>query len=147
MVDPEQQEEKSYPFLEGRVDDVMATEPLIVAEDVPISKLINIFTEYQFCGMPVVNSKGNLVGVVRDSDLMSIFARKEPSTVRFHKVKDIMHVPPFTINQGDTVQKAISKMFSDGTRFQVVIDKNRDIVGVVTRIDLVKAIRFRSENS
>ncbi|MBN1288534.1 MAG: CBS domain-containing protein [Actinobacteria bacterium] len=147
MFDTEQQDENTYPYLEGRVDDVMATEPLIVVEDEPIQKLIEIFIEYQFCGMPVVNSKGNLVGVVRDSDLVSIFARKEPATVKSSKVKDIMHVPPFTIGLGDTVQKAVSKMFADGTRFLVVIDKNKDIVGVVTRIDLVKAIRFREDDN
>ncbi|MBN2168288.1 MAG: CBS domain-containing protein [Actinobacteria bacterium] len=147
MGDPERKDENAYPFLEGKVDDVMATEPLFVVEDESIQKLIDIFIEYQFCGMPVVNSRGDLVGVVRDSDLVSIFARKEPTTVRSSKVKDIMHVPPFTITLGDTVQKAVSKMFSDGTRFLVVVDKNKDIAGVVTRIDLVKAIRFREDDS
>jgi len=37
------------------------------------------------------------------------------------------------------------KMFVDGTRFLVVVGERGSILGVVTRIDLIKGIRWRDE--
>jgi CBS domain-containing protein len=54
-----------------------------------------------------------------------------------------MHVPPLVIGASETVQRATMKMFVDGTRFLVVVGEGGSILGVVTRIDLIKGIRWR----
>jgi CBS domain-containing protein len=136
-------EDESYPYLGGKVEDVMTPDPLVVLENESLSRLIDVFTRSQFHGLPVVNSDYDLVGVVRDTDLMSIFARKEPASMKFKAVKDVMQQPPLVIAPGETIQKAIIKMFADGTRFLVVLDKDRYILGVVTSIDLVSGIRWK----
>lgn len=56
-----------------------------------------------------------------------------------------MHVPPLTIGPSETIQRATMKMFVDGTRFLVVVGERGSILGVVTRIDLIKGIRWRDE--
>jgi CBS domain-containing protein len=136
---------EAYPYLGGKVEDVMTPDPLVVLEDESLTRLIEVFAKSKFHGLPVINAKYELVGVVRDTDLMSIFARKEPGTVGFRTVKDVMQKPPLVIVPGETIQKAIMKMFADGTRFLVVVDKERCIVGVVTSIDLVRGIRWRRD--
>lgn len=136
-------EDESYPYLGGKVEDVMTPDPLVVLEDESLARLIEVFAKSKFHGLPVVNSKYDLVGVVRDTDLMSIFARKEPASVRFRTVKDVMQKPPYVIAPDTTIQGAIMKMFSDGTRFMVVLDKDKCIQGVVTSIDLVRGIRWK----
>ena len=72
-----------------------------------------------------------------------MFARKEPTTVKSHTAGDIMHTPPLVISPEETIQRAVMKMFADGTRFLVVVEKERNILGVVTRIDLMKGIRWK----
>jgi signal-transduction protein with cAMP-binding, CBS, and nucleotidyltransferase domain len=54
-----------------------------------------------------------------------------------------MHVPPFIISQDATIQRAALKMFVDGTRFLVVVGERQKIKGIVTRIDLIKGIRWK----
>lgn len=138
-------EKETYPYLGGKVEDVMTVNPMTIGEDAPMTKLIDAFAKYKFHGLPVVNEKGDLAGLVRDSDLMSIFARKEPAAVKFKEVKDIMQVPPFVIGPEESIQQAVYKMFADGTRILVVTEKDRSIIGVVTRIDLIRGIRWREE--
>lgn len=138
-------EGEAYPYLGGKVEEVMTADPLVILEDESLGRLVEVFAKSKFHGLPVVNSKCELVGVVRDTDLLSIFARKEPVGVRFKTVKDVMQKPPYVIVPGETIQKAIMKMFADGTRFLVVVDKERCIVGVVTSIDLVRGIRWRRD--
>jgi predicted transcriptional regulator len=135
-------EPKTQFHLQGRVQDVMTPEPVTVNQDETIKRLLEMFKTYKFHGLPVVDERGKLVGIIRDKDIISIFARKEPATIIYEKVRDIMHTPPLTIEASETIQKAIIKMFADQTRFLVVTDKQKNIVGVVTNIDLIKGIHW-----
>lgn len=131
------------PYLTGKVEDVMTIDPLTIAEDEPIPALVDLFLSHHFHGVPVVNSEGRLVGIARDSEILALFVAKEPFVVKSTTVGDIMHRPPFTISPDATIQRAATKMFVDGTRFLVVVGEGNKIRGIVTRIDLIKGIRWK----
>lgn len=137
------EETKGQLYLKGIVEDVMSREPVVVREDESLATLVELFKQHSFHGYPVVDAAGRLVGIVRDTDVISIFARKEPGSVAYGRVKDIMYTPPLVIESTETIQKAILKMFADQTRFEAVVDKGKNIVGVVTRTDLVKGVHWR----
>ncbi len=137
------EEERAHLYLKGTVEDVMSKNPMAVQEEEGLGTLIELFKQHSYHGYPVINVKGQLVGIVRDTDIISIFARRDPATVAYEKVRDIMQSPPLAIEATETIQKAILKMFADQTRFEVVVDKDRNIVGVVTRTDLVRGIHWK----
>lgn len=134
--------EERYPYLEGKVEDVMSREPICVRKDDSLERLVEMFKTYKFHGLPVLDEGGRLVGVVRDTDITSIFARRDPASRLYQKVEDVMQKPPPTIGLKDSIQNAIMKMFRDQSRFLVVTDEENKMVGVVTRIDLIGGIRF-----
>jgi len=137
------EQSQKQPYLTGKVEDVMTPDPLTIAEDEPISSLVDLFLSHHFHGMPVVNAEGRLVGIARDSEVLAMFVTREPFVVKSRTVGDIMHVPPFTISQDATIQRAALKMFVDGTRFLVVVGEGQKIKGIVTRIDLIKGIKWK----
>lgn len=137
------EEDKGHLYLKGSVEDVMSRDPVVVREDESLADLVDLFKRHSFHGYPVVNAAGKLVGIVRDTEVISIFARKEPGTVAFGRVKDIMYTPPLAIESTETIQKAILKMFADQTRFETVVDKEKHIVGVITRTDLVRGVYWK----
>ncbi|WP_287152976.1 CBS domain-containing protein [Candidatus Solincola tengchongensis] len=130
-------------YLEGKVEDVMTRQPVCARVDESLERLVELFKTHKFHGLPVLDEEGRLVGVVRDTDITAIFARKDPASRVYRRVEDIMHRPPPSINLKDSIQNAIMKMFADQSRFLVVTDEEGKMVGVVTRIDLIKGIRFR----
>lgn len=136
-------EERAHLYLRGTVEDVMSRNPIVVQEEEGLAVLVETFKKHSFHGFPVVNVEGKLVGIVRDTDVISIFASKEPASMVYEKVKDIMYSPPLVIESTETIQKAILKMFADQTRFETVIDKDKNIVGVVTRTDLIKGVHWK----
>jgi CBS domain-containing protein len=127
-------------YLEGRVEDVMSVNPVLINKEEGLDRLLDIFKTYHFHGFPVVDDRGDLVGIVRDTDLISIFARRDPASRSYSKVEDVMISPPLVIESKATIQTAIMKMFSDQTRFLAVVDENKKLIGIVTRVDLVKGI-------
>jgi len=131
------------PYLAGRVEDVMVTDPITIAEEEPIFALVELFLNHHYHGVPVTDSGGRLVGVARDAEVLALFATREPFVGQYRNVSDIMHTPPFVIGPKETIQRAAMKMFIDGTRFLVVVGENNQIIGVVTRIDLIKGIKWK----
>ncbi len=129
-------------YLEGKVEDVMTWQPVCVHADDGLDVLAELIKTHKFHGFPVLDAAGSLVGIVRDTDLISIFARRDPASRAYGQVEDIMQTPPPTIGLKESVQNAVIKMFADQTRILVVLDEERKPVGIVTRIDLVKGIRF-----
>jgi CBS domain-containing protein len=132
-------------FLEGTVEDVMVRQAVCVHEDDTIDDLIALFVRHNYHGFPVLAADERVVGIVRDVELLSLFARREATTPMLHLVRDIMRTPPPVVDAGDPIQKAIIKTYSDNTRFLVVADRERRVIGVVTRIDLIKGIRSSDE--
>lgn len=68
------------------------------------------------------------------------FFTRDPASASAAKVSDVMHIPPLTIQPQETVQSAIYKMSAGDTRFSLVTTE-REILGIVTQIDLLKAAR------
>ncbi len=137
------EQSQKQPYLTGKVEDVMTVDPLTIAEDESISSLVDLLLSHHFHGVPVVNAEERLVGVARDSEILTMFVAREPFVVKSRTVGDIMHKPPFTISPDATIQRAATKMFVDGTRFLVVVGEGQKIKGIVTRIDLIKGIRWK----
>lgn len=139
-------DEGPYLYLEGKVADVMSWNPITINQGDSLEMLIDLFKAHHFHGFPVVDEAGELVGIVRDTDIISIFARKDPALVSLRVVEDVMHKPPLVIDNGETIQNAILKMFKDQTRFLAATDRDGKVIGVVTRTDLIRGIHVRRQD-
>ncbi len=99
-----------------------------------------------FSGLPVVDSEGEVVGVVTEFDLLKAF--REGKDLQSIKAEDIMTVPPLCIQEDTTLEVTIPKMIEHGvTRLPVV--RNRRIVGVVSRANILTQlveVKFQNQH-
>jgi len=110
-----------------------------VSENEPLEDLVWRFQRYRYAGFPVVNEKKELVGMVRDSDILKLFVMTRPASQLAEKAKDVMRVPPQTISPDATAQEAVEKMFDANVRLLMVVEK-KQLIGIVSREDLVCGI-------
>jgi len=123
----------------------MSAAVISVDENEPIEEVVWKFQHYRYAGFPVLNDKRELVGIVRDSDILKLFVMTRPDAVMAEKAMDIMRVPPQTISPDATAQEAVEKMFDANVRLLVVVEK-KEVLGVVSREDLVCGV-FTRERS
>ncbi len=128
-------------YLAGHVRDYMSEGVITVEEDLPLPDAFELFSRYHFHGLPVVDREGRVAGILRDSDILSIFVRRDPAVANLRAVRDIMRTPPLTVSAGESAQKAVERMFSSQTRMLAVVDREGRPEAVITRTDLVRAIR------
>jgi CBS-domain-containing membrane protein len=105
--------------------------------------------------MPVLDSKGRLVGIVSEADLMRMQTRPDPLSQATpvapsagtspRTVAEVMTHAVLTLQVDNQVSQAARTMLDAGIKRMPVLRRNR-LVGVVSRRDLMKVIA-RSDES
>jgi CBS domain-containing protein len=139
--------------------DVMVTPVITVRPSSSVRDVAKILLERRISGLPVVDDNGKLVGLVSEGDLLhraESGTEKRPSWwirilagdqvlatdfVRAHanKVADIMTTRVITATP-DTPLRAIAALLEKNSIKRVPIVKDGQLVGIVSRANLIQAV-------
>ncbi|HYM66982.1 MAG TPA: CBS domain-containing protein, partial [Patescibacteria group bacterium] len=137
-----------------RVTAVMTHPVVTVPPDASIKQAARLLIAYEISALPVVNSAGELVGIVSEADLIPIELRPDPrrqatpipptagSTPT--KVSDVMTRNVITVRTNSEVSEA-ARLMIDSDIKRVPVMQGRKLVGIVSRRDLIKVIARRDE--
>jgi CBS domain-containing protein len=140
----------------------MTTDIITVKKETSIRELAELFTTRRIGSLPVVDDDGNLIGIVSESDLIeqdrnfhiptviSLFDwiiylesekkfEKELKKMTGQTVGDIYTEEVETISPDTTIYDIADKMSNQKIHSLPVVD-GRKIVGVVSRIDLIRTM-------
>ncbi len=143
--------------LEGPVaKDVMTSPVVFVYEDTPVEDIGKLLVKHRISGLPVVNQEGRIIGVVSERDIIYnemkdvpevmqrlsdiIVLSEDEKIVKGTKAADIMTSPAITASIDTPVVKIIEEIAERNIRRVIVVDDNQKPVGVISRIDIVRAM-------
>ena len=117
--------------------DVMIRSVVTVTESTSLKEVVRLFSERRITGAPVVNDEGELVGVISESDIV----RKSNSIGAWSpdNAGQIATKPAVTIAPGETLQR-ICELMSNRRIHRVVVAEGKNISGIITTMDILKAI-------
>jgi|SRR5438309_4529101 len=124
---------RPYPQYVIRVRDIMSTEVVKISENASVTDLISTLTRHRITGLPVINNKGKLVGVVSEFDVI----QKKGKTVG-----DLMSPEPITIASEAPLGEAAQLFVQHRIRRVPVMD-NGKLVGLISRSDIVRFFATR----
>jgi CBS domain-containing protein len=139
-----------------RVVDAMTADVLAARPAMPLRESVELLVGRGFRALPVVDDAGTLVGMLTNRDLvergglearvellgaMSPEARKAvlgrlDATLT---VADVMTAAPVSIGPGETLAAAAHVMADRGLKRLPVVDDDRTLVGVLSRMDILRA--------
>lgn len=90
---------------------------------------------YRRVGALAVLEKGTLVGVISEADV--VCAIVEQAALATTPVREYMTEAPITVSASDDVTLAARYMLEHGIGHLPVIDADREVVGMLTRSDLL----------
>jgi len=130
------------------VEDIMSRNLIVFKPEETIHEVMKKFIKYRISGGPVVNEKGDLVGVISEADCM-----KEVSESRYFNlpildksVSNFMTTNVDTIDASKTIFEAASNFFKTSRRRFPVMEKNK-LVGQISRKDIVIATLNMKSNT
>ncbi|MBI5199498.1 MAG: CBS domain-containing protein [Nitrospirae bacterium] len=142
--------------------DIMTRNVIAVTPDTTVERLAKLLTEHKISGMPVLDEKGKLVGIVTENDLISRNKRLHiPTVVTFFdaiiflenpkkfeeeikkmigtKVGDICTKKVITLKE-ETPLIEIATIMSEKKIHLLPVMRGDELVGIVGKVDLVKAL-------
>jgi len=120
--------------LEGlKTGDLMSEEVITVRPDTSISDLKELMMKKHHLGYPVVEN-GEIMGIVTLEDMKKTDNPEEP-------VRKILTSKIITIDKNDTASEAFHKMNQNSLGRLIVTDESGQMVGIITRTDLMHAIK------
>lgn len=140
--------------------DIMSKEVITVHPETALLDVAKVLAEHNFDGVPVVDNENKLVGIVTEYDLINktsavhlptlqVVLRNLPQFKKEEahfqeeilqlKVGDIMNKEPLTLTP-DMPYDDVIKLFREHHRVNPipVIDKDRKILGVISRFDVLR---------
>jgi CBS domain-containing protein len=142
-----------------QVRDAMTRNVVSIAANENIARAVELMLQNRISGLPVVDTAGNLVGMVTEGDFLRRAElgtqRQRPKWVEFlvgpgrlaeeyshtagRKVEDVMTVDPVTVVEDDTLETVVELMERQHIKRLPVL-RNGKIVGIVSRANLMQAL-------
>jgi acetoin utilization protein AcuB len=127
------------------VHERMSKNPITITEDIPINQALKFMRDEKVRRLPVLNKKGELVGIVAEKDLL--YASPSPATsLSIHElhylvskitVSEVMTRDVITVNEYTPVEEA-ARIMSDNKIGGLPVMRNGKLVGIITESDLFK---------
>ena len=111
---------------------VTAAKKNTIGRDLAIKLLSGMYS-----GLPVVDDKGKVVGVVSEFDLLK--AIREGKALEQVKAEDIMSKNPICVSENTPVEEIIDLMMKHNI-IRVPVVRNDNLVGVISRCDILSSI-------
>ena len=139
--------------------DIMTTQVVTVRPDTSIVEIINLLVEHRISGVPVLDDKENVVGLVTEHDL--IYKKRLPVSpfLMYHygeynldkipeeqkenlcraEAADVMTKDVISISEETPVEDVVTLMVEKRVK-RVPVLKGNKLVGIVSRRDVLKEI-------
>jgi CBS domain-containing protein len=119
------------------IDDIpvrkVMTESLItIFPDATPRQLAELMSENNIGGLPVVNNKDEVMGIVTKWDLIKYFSKLELDL----KVKDLKINPALTVHRHHTISHIIHELQANSIDRAIVLEDNDKPVGIITNSNL-----------
>lgn len=111
---------------------VTAAKKNTIGRDLAIKLLSGMYS-----GLPVVDDKGKVIGVVSEFDLLK--AIRDGKALEQVKAEDIMSKNPICVSENTPVEEVIDLMMKHNI-IRVPVVRNDNLVGVISRCDILSSI-------
>src|SRR5581483_8741198 len=144
--------------IDKHVSEVMTRKVITLTDKMPVAEAWERMLKHLLKALPVLNERGEVVGMLTDEDLLeragleqhlSVAERLDEKTLQAEfttlkrsplTVADVMTKPAITIRDNESLGIAVARMAEHGIKRLPVLDANGKLIGVLSRVDVLKQV-------
>ena len=124
----------------SEITDVMSTDVITINPKTTIAEAVEILLKHSITGVPVVDTKKKLLGIVSEKDLLKLIyefkSKSYDSNNRLETVESIMTKDVVSFDENDLLID-VCKCLMEGNFRRVPILSGGKVVGIISRPDLL----------
>ncbi len=125
------------------IRDVMEANVVAVQRGTPILEAIQTLITHGFTGLPVVDKKNHVVGIITEKDVLalalSIHNKTYDSSTTTAKVEDFMTTDVVTLDVNESLKQLCTNLMKHPFRRVPIVEKEK-LIGIVSRKDIISYI-------
>ncbi|WP_087021250.1 HPP family protein [Thaumasiovibrio subtropicus] len=132
----------------AKVSEYMTAKVISVKPDIGVRQAYFLMRDEAIRHLPVIDEEKSLIGFISDRELRRPnWADESPDIAHdYHvsddlAVSDVMCTDVIHLNTYDTLTKAVGILLDNKITAAPVLDKNEDLVGMLSAVDLLAAFR------
>jgi CBS domain-containing protein len=123
------------------VSNYMTTKLITFRPDQPVLEVMELLIKNRISGGPVVNEKNQLLGIISEGDCMKQISESRYYDMPMHDetVDKYMAVQVDTIHPDTTIFELATRFYASKRKRYPVLSKTGELVGQISRRDVLKA--------
>ncbi len=129
---------------ETTAKEIMSRDLVNATDDMTIEDALKVLINYRITGLPVVDKKGKMMGVLSEYDILNQISKSKFSNAKVFQqlIKYSKNVD--AISEDTPLSKIVNEFIETKYRRLPVINKAGKLVGIITRRDLMKVYYYRA---
>ena len=132
-----------------KLADIMSAKVISLDVNAPFSEVARKMKEYDIRHLPIINEGGNLVGLITQRMLYQIRSPRKLIDGEWYYdeemlndiiLKNVMEKDITSLSSDECMGKALIKMASTRCGCIPIVDRNNNLIGIVTRKDVLKSL-------
>lgn len=142
-----------------KVNEIMTKEVTSLSPETNAKEALDLLLKMKISGLPVIDDKNKLVGMFTEKEVLSAIlpsyvekvgkfvyeenpkvVKQKISALQNIKVADVMRKNVVTVDEDTALCEVARIMLTQKARRLPVLNKAKDVVGIVARGDVVKAL-------
>ncbi len=142
-----------------KVSELMTREVMTIPPEMSVREAAKLLFEREISGLPVVDQERNVVGMITEKEIIAmalpkfaeqfgdfdVILSEEPFSKKIAeadkiKVKDVMRKEVLCVSEDTSIAEVARLMIAKKARRIPVLGKEKKLVGIIARADIVKKI-------
>lgn len=122
----------------------MTRDLIRATEDMTIEEALKVLINHKVTGLPVVDSKGKMKGVISEYDILTQISGSTKKHAEIFQEQITYSKKIDSITEDTPLSKIVSEFIDTKYRRLPVVDDNGNLVGIITRRDLMRIYYYRA---
>lgn len=129
---------------ETTAKEIMTRDLIRATEDMTIEEALKVLINHRITGLPVVDKKGKMTGVISEFDILTHISAAKKKNSKIFQEKITFSRKIDAISEDTPLSKIVTEFIDTKYRRLPVVDRKGNLVGIITRRDLMKVYYYRA---
>lgn len=129
---------------ETTAKEIMTRDLIRATDDMTIEEALKTLINYKVTGLPVVDAKGKMKGVISEYDILNQISASNKKKAKVFQEKIEYSKKIEAISEDTPLSEIVAGFIDTKYRRLPVVDRRGNLVGIITRRDLMRVYYYRA---
>ena len=123
----------------------MSTKLIVAKDEMSVEDAVRLLVNNKVTGLPVVDSKGMLVGVLSEYDIIATVSDAKQMDGKIFKDKVTFTKVVESVSENTLLPEILKTFVEKKVRRLPVLDNSGRLIGIISRRDIMKVMYYRAK--